>query len=687
MRISFSHKILAAILILMMVLVAGILFFFKLRTQGIARAEIEDRLALTERMFMNYQASIADKLAAINAYVTGNSAFLAYMVESIESGSTESIQDQFQEVQRFSGAEFMIVLDVAGETIVDTSDTIAKNMSASFESLITELELRAEDGQEPLVIDRLQSSGRLYDVVLAPLTTPDGFVAGFVVVGYEITDETAERIGGIANCDIAFLARRPDKSLTLAASYFSHQMGAAVMGDALATQMGSAEPGRPFETSVKGSPYMATAVEILAVDGASLGRIAILKSMEAELAPFQTIQAGMVLISFFALLVFTPISLAVARGVTLPVNRLVANIEAVREGEYDENKVEDRAARDEIGVMARAFKAMVRELREQQELIHFLEQAAQQQSAMTQLEDDPDRTMLLPQNELPTQSPSMVQMAVREAVARGQNLPSGFPLNKRYEIMSELGRGGMGVVYKVRDRTLDEVAAFKMLLVDSPSEQQMMIKETKLARKVTHRNVIRIYDLGDIDGVQYISMEFVTGETLKSLLKKVKRLPLGIGIRILAQVIDGLRAAHGEGVIHGDIKPENIMINTSRGEVKVMDFGISRIAKGDEDSRITGTPAYMSPEQYQGHMSVQSDIYSIGVMAFEMFTGQRPFGGKNMMEVMSKHMTEPPPSPSALNPDISAELEIMIRKALAKKPESRFPDLTAFRKALRLATA
>ncbi|CAM2009113.1 protein kinase domain-containing protein [Acanthopleuribacter pedis] len=693
MHLSFNHKVLFAILFVTVLLTASMLFFLNQQTSSIAQDEIRDRLQLTHAIYSNYQQRIAEKLKAVNTYVSGNAAFQAYMIEAIESNAPESAADQFSEIQRFSGAEFMLVLNEEGGAVVDTSGEIATNAAGPVTAMVDALITRAEQGEEPVVIDRLYSNGKLYDCVLSPLSTPDGFLAGFVIVGYQITDATAAQIGGIASCNVVFLVNRPSGELDLAAQYFKDDVAVGAMRSTLESL---AEPAdqTAFEIHIQDVAFKASATDIVAASGKQIGRLIILKSLANELAPFRSIQFGMIIIAAIALVFLVPISLMVARQVTRPVSLLVNHIEQVRQGDYGDAAIlVDR--HDEIGTMANAFRELVRELREQQELIQFLERAAQEGAAnsgtlmdsmMATLDGDP--TQILGGNEITartnqTSITSQIHEAVMRSMETGRSLPSGFALSQRYEVISELGRGGMGVVYKVKDHTLDEVVAVKMLLVDRESEKKMMIKETKLARRVTHRNVIRIYDLGEIEGVQFISMEFVTGETLKALLKKVRPLPLRIGIRILSQVCEGLRAAHEEGVVHGDIKPENIMLNTARGVAKVMDFGVSRIAKGDEDNRVTGTPTYMAPEQFNGEMSPLSDIYAIGIMAFEMFTGKRPFKARTMIELLNMHLNEMPPAPRAINPNIPEALEALIFKAIAKEPGERFTDLAEMRKALK----
>ena len=261
-------------------------------------------------------------------------------------------------------------------------------------------------------------------------------------------------------------------------------------------------------------------------------------------------------------------------------------------------------------------------------------------------------------------------------------LALGMRFSGRYEILAVLGAGGMGMVYKARDTDLSDVVALKMLrpgmVVDAEQLDRLKI-ELKLARKITHPNVLRTYDFGEFQGVPFISMEYVRGLTLRYLLQQAGRLPFSAALRIARQLCMGLDAAHQMGVIHRDIKPENIIIEQS-GNAKLMDFGIARSA-GRSDTGHTqpgtflGTPNYASPEQLSGvDLDQRSDIYSTGVMLCEMFCGKLPFTGGNTMELYVAHLQQPPIKPSELWPDIPRALEEVILKCLEKKPADRYPS-------------
>ena len=253
----------------------------------------------------------------------------------------------------------------------------------------------------------------------------------------------------------------------------------------------------------------------------------------------------------------------------------------------------------------------------------------------------------------------------------------------RYEILSELGAGGMGVVYKARDLELDDVVAIKMLrgagLMDA--EQLDRLKsELKLARKITHPNVLRTFDFGDSEGRPYISMEYVRGMTLRYLIKQAGRIPFSAGLRIAKQLCAGLGAAHEVGVLHRDIKPENLILESS-GNAKLMDFGIARPIRRSEPGHtqqgmFVGTPHYAAPEQLAGdEVDHRADIYASGVLLCEMFCGKLPFTGSNTMEIYMAQMQQAPIRPSEYWPDIPADLEAVILRCIARRVEDRFQSI------------
>jgi serine/threonine protein kinase/Tfp pilus assembly protein PilF len=264
-----------------------------------------------------------------------------------------------------------------------------------------------------------------------------------------------------------------------------------------------------------------------------------------------------------------------------------------------------------------------------------------------------------------------------------KTLETGFIYAERYVILEDLGKGGMGEVYKVKDEKLDEEMALKVLKPEIAANRDMIARfknELKLARKIAHRHVCRMYDLNEEEGTPYITMEYVKGEDLKSSIRKKGAFSEKLAVSIAKQVCEGLAEAHELGVVHRDLKPQNIMIDES-GNAKVMDFGIARSIEAagmTQTGVMIGTPDYISPEQAEGEEADQrSDIYALGVILYEMVTGGVPFRGDTAFSVALKHKTKLPQDPKKLNPELSDDLRRLILICMEKERERRYQSAEA----------
>jgi serine/threonine protein kinase/tetratricopeptide (TPR) repeat protein len=261
-----------------------------------------------------------------------------------------------------------------------------------------------------------------------------------------------------------------------------------------------------------------------------------------------------------------------------------------------------------------------------------------------------------------------------------RELTTGATFARRYQVIEELGKGGMGRVYKVFDTEVREKLALKLLNPDIASDAETIERfrsELRLARTVSHRHICRMHDLGreEETGTYFITMEYVSGEDLKSLIHSIGALPVGKAVAIARQAAEGLAEAHRLGVVHRDLKPQNIMIDRDGG-ARIMDFGIARSvkAKGITGAGVMiGTPDYMSPEQVDGkEADGRSDIYSLGIVLFEMLTGRLPFEGDTPLSIAVKQKSEPPPDPRKINLQIPEELGRVVLKCLEKEKSKRF---------------
>jgi serine/threonine-protein kinase len=275
------------------------------------------------------------------------------------------------------------------------------------------------------------------------------------------------------------------------------------------------------------------------------------------------------------------------------------------------------------------------------------------------------------------------------------SIQRGALIDGRYEVLSRLGRGGMGTVFKARDRKLDEEVALKVLrdeIAHDKEAERRFVQEIRLARRVTHRNVCRIHEYGEDGALRFISMELVEGIDLKRLLSEKGVPPPEQAYEIALQVAEGLQAIHDVGIVHRDLKTPNLMLDGS-GAVKLMDFGIAKRSAADATAatatgHVVGTPDYMSPEQARGlKVDARSDVYAFGIVVFELFTGDLPFRGETPVATILRHISEPPPLDAPIAAGIPPALRGVLAKALAKDPEHRYGSVREMREALVAARA
>jgi serine/threonine protein kinase len=264
-------------------------------------------------------------------------------------------------------------------------------------------------------------------------------------------------------------------------------------------------------------------------------------------------------------------------------------------------------------------------------------------------------------------------------------------VGSRYEISDEIGRGGMGVVFRARDVRLRRAVAIKLLPPELAFREEVrsrFLREAQTAAQLSHPNVVPIYSVDEVDGLVFFVMALVEGDSLGTHLKREGRVSVDFARKVLRDVADALAYAHGRSIIHRDIKPDNILMDRITGRTLVSDFGIARAAEGD--SRLTatgiavGTPAYMSPEQAIGERDIdgRSDLYSLGVVGYHMLTGELPFSAMNTPAMLMKHINQLPRPIHELRADLPPGIERAIERAMAKQPEQRWPDAAAFRDAL-----
>ena len=263
----------------------------------------------------------------------------------------------------------------------------------------------------------------------------------------------------------------------------------------------------------------------------------------------------------------------------------------------------------------------------------------------------------------------------------------------KYEIKRQIGRGAMGAVFEAYDSVIERRVALKLLRVDLFEAGQMQDvrarfkREAHSAGRLSHPHIVTIFDYGEHEGTPYIVMDFMQGKELGDMLDGGKRLPIAEVVRVMTQLLGALGYAHENGVVHRDIKPSNMFV-LQDGSLKVVDFGVARVEASEltDTGAMIGTPAYMSPEQFLGlPVDARSDIFSCGVILYQLLTGDKPFTG-SVTTIMQKVLRQEPVEPSALNPTLNHAWDLVVKRALAKKPEERFLSAKQFSEAVKAAS-
>jgi CheY-like chemotaxis protein len=339
------------------------------------------------------------------------------------------------------------------------------------------------------------------------------------------------------------------------------------------------------------------------------------------------------------------------------VGRVIQAATAVEAGSYENGALAQVAQRgDELGRLARVFDAMANQVRAREDRLK--EQVAALRREIGE-----------------------ARQTTRPSIPRGAlSLPTGELFAGRFEVQEEIGSGGMGMVYRALDRELGDQVAIKTLrpeLLQDLSLVERFKSEIRLARHISSKHVVRTHDIGERDGVYYLTMEYVEGITVRELLDTRGKLGTAPTLAIATQLAQSLVAAHEQGVIHRDIKPQNLLLDAS-GVLKVMDFGVARLAGGNanltEAGMLVGTPSYMAPEQMLGEaFDHRIDLYAVGVVLFECLVGRLPFEANSAVALIARVLRDAPPSPAILDPEIPPALSDLVVRLLAKDPAHR-PD-------------
>ena len=670
---GLTQKILLFASALVVALVATSLAFTTYQAGELARENVAQGLTDTRQVWETFQADRFNKLK-LGIRVLGNDPYFKAVIETDSATILDTLRERNQELK----ADFFIVTDPAGVVIARTDRPGVRGEDLSKDPLVQ----KPLEGEEAATVWR--QGARLFHAVSVPMVTGSD-LKGVLIAGFAINEALAADIRKLTHSEIVYLTHAPGQPAHISVSSLGPKETALTnaLGKDEYAAANTASLGT-FEMELDGDRHVGIQIPLKAATGDIVGSLIALRSMDEEMAGFRRFRRSLVLVSLVVMVLGLGVAYVVGSHITGPVRVLADMVERARSGSYSGKVQVD--SRDEIGDLARTFNSLLADLREKEHLIGFLREGM---TMMKKGGPGADRGTIGERASTFTTLGSGETLSLAGMTAGPDGGPvKGSLFADRYEVLGTLGKGGMGVVYRARDLTLDDIVALKVLrgemLKDDPTHLERFKQEIKLARRITHRNVLRTHDFGEAGGTPYISMEYLEGVTLKDLIKNKGALPVPVGLRIVKQMCQGLEAAHLQGVVHRDIKPQNMLILPETGDVKIMDFGIARVqaVKAGEAGGLTtagtvmGTPDYMSPEQAQGlPADFRSDIYSLGIVLFEVFTGALPFSGDTMMQIVLSHIRNPPPTPRSVNPRVPERLEAIILKCIEKDPARRYQSV------------
>ena len=668
-------KVFVATALVVVVALGGALFLTKRKADAAADQSITRALGATRLAIQGTLDSREASLRQTLGILATQPSYIAYIQKAITAGRRGDLLAQAAEFQDQTKSGWVMILDGNGVMQAWTLH-IDQFGDPLAEAPPVRIALEGGKGQGLWIEVDAEGNDVLYQAVSVPVTPPgSGNVVAVVLAARPVDAAFADTLKTQTNSEIVFYtldtAGRPRPALTTLPAGVDV---AAALGGMGPSEGATAMDSNHVELMAGEESWIGTMGPLLNADAEPLGGYVGLRSRDTELAAFTALRDSFPLAFLVGLAIALLSSLVIARTVTGPVNRLVQATRDVREGKFSGEIVV--GSRDEIGELAEAFRRMIGELKEKQDLVDLLSTGA---GSTVQLSSGDLRMVT---SGAPAPRPS----------ALGISLMPGQTLSNRYEIKEILGAGGMGVVFRAWDRDLQEVVAIKTLKpeVMDPQSIERFKQEIRLARKIAHRNVVRNYDLGESDGMLYITMEYVEGTTLEKLLRQKGKLPIGVALTVGKQLLRALEAAHEMGVIHRDIKPQNIVVEPT-GLVKVMDFGIARVAESKQQEAkgltavgsVIGTPQYMSPEQLMGSdLDPRSDLYAAGAVIFECLTGRVVFEAPTIAALIIAQVEQTPPDPRTLNPAIPHDLALIVLKALEKTREARWKNAIEFSAAL-----
>lgn len=702
---SIRTKLFALVFSAFFVLIAAIYWQIGAKAESVSDAVIERSLTQSSRIL---DTRIDSRFRFIREMANGlaRDSRILPLVADKQSLTLQDLSFEYKEVYDF---DILFFMDDRGTILArsDQPDAIGVNLAGKSSLFDEALNGRLSSGF-------IASQGKLMQTVAAPIfdNVARDVVKGTVVLAYELSREMAEEIVALTESHIGFFTFTRDDDGVITGVQSSYTSDDALSqkerehfsDNPLAWQgiLASNSDDLRNRYSVDNSVQHNVFRRINSKDGNPLGFIVAMRSAAELKRPFEDIKKQLLVIGSFCLVLASLFAGLMAHGMSRPIIRLVEMTQLIQGGFYPSDDYKSRS-QDEMGLLQNALVRMGQSLREKAEFEAYLAELANEIESDTSIivnsedmvvELDDNRVGL--ENEIDEIDSDKTRI---QSIKSNDTSKKGMPevIDGRYRVVSQLGAGTMGVVYLANDLDLEEKIAIKVIQKDflQNIEGVNFKEEIRLARKITHRNIVRTFDFGTSGNALYITMEYVQGYDLGRLIAKKGALELNIGIAIAKQICSAMIAAHQMGIIHRDLKPSNMIINR-QGILKIMDFGLamqvktaskksstlaastySDLGETTSNGAIMGTPRYMAPEQFAGSLALdaRTDIYAIGIIMFTIFSGKPPFSAADFHQLAAKHTNDPVPEIKGRDKDVPAAIRDIIHRALAKKPQDRFQSV------------
>lgn len=609
----------------------------------------------------------------------------------------DDILDQSFEAAEQLGADWVFITDERGFLIAKSDEPAVSGLGM---------------GEVPLVAGALEgrvttgfgASGDsvLFQAVGVPIVVPGGAPVGVLVATRIIDRQVARDVRAATGSDVVFYTVDAAGRAHPAASALDAGLSAAeVLAAAPAVRRGPTATAQGAQ--VEGAPYGLQGATLTTAGGDAVGGFLVIRPEEPAPVGFAGVRRSLLVAGALGLLLALAVAWSAARRITRPVRALAAAATRALDGEYaraarDALAATLRGPRDEVAALGRALTTLLDELRDKQALVAALAPLAaaehERSDAASSVAASGRGRALRGAGPAAAAGPLVAWHGASPLQTLSGAMAVGSVVAERYALQQQVGAGGMGVVYRAIDLTLNETIALKALrpdlLAGDPRLREGLKHELRLTRRVSHRNVVRTHDFGSSDGIPFITMEYVAGESLGAILQRRGPLPAPAVLAIAKQLFRALEAAHEQGVVHGDLKPANVLL-AGDGLLKVTDFGLASLVRRPRTTMdapvapprlagaVVGTPEYMAPELLLGaDPAVRTDLYAAGVLLHECLTGTTPFPQDTPRAFLAHKLDAPEPElPDRRVPGAPPRLQLLLAQLTAREPAARPPSAAA----------